>query len=188
MRTIVCLLLLGCWCSTCQAQDITGVDPADTVNWLPVTIAPPSEFGAITSVRVRSNDASVSGDFIVPTAPYPFWIKRNVDPHPGHSTWWVSLGIFLNGSPIGGGQNIVTLVRDEALASSVVLRPKPEFYPPLTPPNDRVVWSRFWTVDDGTPRDALTPTDFRPVPEPSCAAMALMAVTAGSLWRRRRTR
>lgn len=84
--------------------------------------------------------------------------------------------------------NYLLLNRDEATASALVLRPKPQFYPPQTPPNDRVVWARFWTVDDGTPRDVLVTTDFQLVPEPSMAILAASALASGALTLRTRKR
>jgi hypothetical protein len=190
MRCLATAAILSLVSAYGHAAYVTDVDPNDDANWLPVTIEAPPEFGSITSVRVYSVFPDVDGtygDVRIPTAPYQFWLRRAADSHPGHPIWWLSLAFFLNGSPIGGGQNDITLMRDEGMAPELVLRPKPEFYPPLTPPNDRVDWARFWTVDDGTPRDALVPTDFRLVPEPSSAVMILMGLATSSLRRIRRT-
>jgi hypothetical protein len=171
-----------------HAAYVTGTNPNDDANWVPVTIEAPPEFGTIASARIYTiygdTDSSYA-DVTIPTAPYQFWLRRGADPHPGHSTWWVDIGLWLNGSPIGGGMNYLLLNRDEATAAALVLRPKPEFYPPLAPPNDRVDWARFWTVDDGTPRDALAITQFRNgIPEPGAATLAIFAAIAVQFRRR----
>jgi hypothetical protein len=185
MRVIASVLLVGLSCSPCRAVFLTGVDPGDAANWVPVRIEVPSAFDPISFVEARSINTDPAdgliGGAILPTAPYPFWLKRSANPFSSHPTWWLEIGITLNGSAIGGFNQFL-LERDEAMAQEIVLRPKPEIYPPGVPPNDRVVPARLWSVDDGTPRDALAIMQF--VPEPSGAALALMALAKKLFWNR----
>jgi hypothetical protein len=177
MRVLASMMLVGLCCCPCRAAFLTGVDPGDPANWLAATIEVPSEFGPVNSIQARSINTDPSdgtmGEALLPTAPYQFWLKRSANPFGSHPTWWLEIAITLFGSPIGGSNQFL-LERDEATAQAIVLRPKPEIYPPGVPPNDRVVPARLWTVDDGTPRDALAIINF--VPEPSSAALALLAL------------
>ena len=190
MRPLVLASILSLAPTCAQAAYLTATNPNDDVNWVPVTIEAPPEFGAFSSIGANTVFPDTDGTYAnvnLPAAPYQFWLRRGANPHPSSSTWWVDIRLWFIDSPIGGGLNYLQLHRDEATAAALVLRPQPQFFPPMTPPNDRVVWSRFWTVDDGTPRDALVPTDFRLVPEPSTALIAITASAVGMLALRRRT-
>jgi len=184
MRLIASLLLVGMWCLPCRAVEVTDVDPGDVANWLPVRIEAPAAFDPIAFVRVISvfpdpTDGSLS-DVTLPAAPYQFWLKRSANAHPSHATWWQDLNVVLYGSPIGG-VNYLQLLREDSVAPELVLRPQPTLYPPGTPPNDRVVLARLWTVDNGTPHDELAVVHL--IPEPSSATLALFA--AIGLYRKR---
>ncbi len=152
-----------------QAAPIELVDPQDPANYVPVTLVA-TPLDAVKISVAMSGATPPFEQVLSATAPETtFWLNRaNLRFQPQLRGWFFDRTTWFQ---TAGG--VLLDLRPEMGAQAITLTPSTEpFNGDLEVPLGAV--NRYWTIDDGTPREILMRAFI--TPEPSAGALAVLGL------------